>query len=257
MRSFVVALQFLTRLPLGKVAQHQLGSQDLARSLAAFPLVGVLLGAFLALVRAALAGLGFSDLAAGVVVALAWVAATGNLHLDGLMDTADALGAGSHREKALQIMRDSRLGAHGVIAGAGALLLRSALLADLSPSVTAVALPVAAALGRWALVYGAVRFSYARPGGGLARAFMDGAGPRELVWASLWAAAVSLMLGSWAVRVGVSPVLPVAVGVLLALGLAHAMAKRWGGLTGDMLGALCEGTEMAVLAAFVLRPGLP
>lgn len=158
-RHYLLALQFFTRIPVtGGLAAWVGFSPDMQRaSLAHFPGVGLLLG----LLQAALAlllvwALPYTHYAPLLVVVLtmAWgVWLTGALHEDGLADVADGLGGSADRARALEIMKDSRVGAYGVIAIVLALLLRAALLAMLA------SLGLAALLG--ALVLGAVASRYA------------------------------------------------------------------------------------------------
>ena len=147
-RHYLLSLQFFTRLPVdGRLAAWVGYSPAMLRASAAhFPGVGWLLGAVLAgLDTLLLAALPPGPMATLVVAALGCAASlllTGAFHEDGLADVADGLGGSSERQRALEIMKDSRVGAFGAIAVATALLLRVALLAQL------------AALGSAALVAG-------------------------------------------------------------------------------------------------------
>src|SRR5581483_6204617 len=119
-RAALAAVAFLTRVPVGRVVE--LDGADVARGAALFPLVGAT--AFgLARVVPSLAAAGIA-LAVGALL-------TGALHLDGLADTADSLGAHT-RERALEIMRDHAIGAYGAAAVALDLLVKAAALAALA-----------------------------------------------------------------------------------------------------------------------------
>src|SRR5436305_4983561 len=112
LRAAAAAVTFQTRIPLGH--RLVLGGDDVARSGAAFPLVGAALGAAVGAIAFALAPR-LSPLLAAALAVAAGVALTGALHFDALADTADALGART-RERALEIMRDHQIGAYGALA---------------------------------------------------------------------------------------------------------------------------------------------
>ena len=122
MRSFLTALQFLTRIHL--VRQENLTAEDFGRSTRFFPLVGVVLGAlYLLAALACLAFLGLPSYTGKAILVLLPLLLTGGLHADGFMDTVDGLFSGRSRERMLEIMKDSRTGSFGVAAFAGLLLL--------------------------------------------------------------------------------------------------------------------------------------
>ncbi|BAS29329.1 adenosylcobinamide-GDP ribazoletransferase [Limnochorda pilosa] len=248
----LVAVHFLTRLPVRLPGVPS--PEALAASLRYYPLVGLALGAAAGAMGATLGRLGLDAPAPAAVSLAALVLLTGNLHLDGLMDTADGLGGARERERALEIMRDSRVGAHGVSAGILALLLHLALLAGLSGAGLVRDLALACGWGRWALVYGACRYPHARAGGGLASPFMEHAGFPEQAWAL-----GSLLLLGPAVAGGASALSLWAGAALAGLAVPAAgaawLARRLGGLTGDTLGALSETTTVAVLLALRLGGG--
>lgn len=224
----------------------------MARSMRFFVPVGAAIGAGAALFAS---GLGAAEVPAPVSAVLVLgllVFLTGNLHLDGLMDTADGVLGSRNREKALDIMRDSRVGAHGAAAGSLMLILKFALLEEILRGGQVWALVLPSAYGRWALVYGASLYPYARKEG-LGRPFFEGAGRAELGWASLslgailgahlWGA-LSTTPVTGVLLLGATPVVAVAL-------LARWFAGRLGGLTGDCLGALCEVAEAAALLGAV------
>ena len=111
-RAFAAALTLLTRVPLGR--RVRVNATDVARSLAWLPLVGTALGGAIALAARGLEGR-LDDGPAAVLIVAAWALATGAIHLDGLADSADALGGGD-RERRLAIMRDSQIGSFGALA---------------------------------------------------------------------------------------------------------------------------------------------
>lgn len=112
MKAFFAAVMFLTRIPVPKITVSNL---DWKKSAAYFPLIGFIIGGFLLLGLFALKEL-FSTPVAAFLIVLLWIWITGGLHIDGWMDLADGFGSSRSREEMLEIMKDSRVGAMGVIA---------------------------------------------------------------------------------------------------------------------------------------------
>ncbi|RTL34507.1 MAG: adenosylcobinamide-GDP ribazoletransferase [Burkholderiales bacterium] len=249
MRLFLVALQFLTRLPVRLSAFDPAWLNDCVRH---FPLVGMGVGGAGALTLLAAAQV-WPAWVAAVLALAATVALTGGFHEDGLADTFDALGGVVPREKALAIMKDSRIGSYGALALGLSLLMRAALLAVLAtrPMLGAVAALLAShAFGRAAAVGVMVSLPY---GGDAdhakAKPLALAVAPRNLVIGLAWC--VLLAGGLWAA--GVAPV-RLALAAMAAAGVAWLMRgwlkRRLGGYTGDGLGATEQLAEIAVLLAF-------
>ena len=173
---------------------------------------------------------------------------TGGLHLDGLADTSEGLFSRADRQRALAIMRDSRLGALGVAALVSMLLLKLTLLASLSGAPRYLGLMVAPMTGRQAIVLAMAVFPPAQPGSGLGRAFARRLGSGPLIasvalWAALVAASVLAVVffpGALEARSPWPLSRAVVAAVLGALAVAHGLAalisRRLGGLTGDTYG---------------------
>jgi adenosylcobinamide-GDP ribazoletransferase len=238
LRGAAGAVAFLTRVPVGRWLE--LDRADVARGGAVFPLVGAGIGAAVGGIAQGLAhplGAGIGALlgiAAGAII-------TGALHLDALADTADALGA-TTRERALEIMRDHRIGAFGTIALVLDLAVKAAALAALASRHDAVRMAVcASASARVVPVALSAALPYARPGDGLGRA-LGGAG-----W--IRPAAAVAIAAAFCVPLHAAALLAVA-GVAGAVGAI--VAWRWlGGVTGDALGATTELAETAALVVAV------
>jgi adenosylcobinamide-GDP ribazoletransferase len=207
LRETALAFRFLTRIPVPGAA---MGTAGLGRALAWFPVPGLALGILLAgAARVADGHLAPLVTSALLVALLAWL--TGGLHLDGLADVADGLGGSrGDAERALAIMRDSRIGAHGASAVTLLLGAKLAAVAQLAGADGTWALVGAPAVSRFAVVPLVVLFPYARPQG-LGKAFHEGGGPRELALAAAIAAAVVAALGLRALA-------PTAAAVAAALG---------------------------------------
>lgn len=237
----IVALGFLTALPLPR--RVDLRPERLARSIAWFPVVGAVVGGALLALDSGLAPL----LPVGVRSALLLIAMVGitrGLHLDGLMDSCDGLFGGFTPERRLAIMRDSRVGAFGVLAAVGDLLLRHAALGALADGWRVAGLLLPPIVGRWALAWALVAYPYGR-GEGLGAAFKAGADRRGAALATLLAA----LLAALAWRPWGAALLP--LGWLVASAAARFMLRRLPGLTGDCYGAINELVELVVLVAIV------
>lgn len=239
-----VALSFLTRLPVGRLEVEDY-TAALGREVPCFPLVGLVVG-LCALAAYWAAGLFFAEPVQAVAAIGAVVAATGGLHLDGLMDTADGVLSSRTRERMLEIMKDSRVGAMGVITGSLSLLVRFALLLGIAPALRWQALLLAPVLGRTTMALVMKAWPSARGrgqgmGGGVAAA----AGPWQVVGALLVGLALTLFIGGW-LRGGAAFLLA----LLVALFTGWRLAAKLGGLTGDTFGAINEVVEIFTLALF-------
>jgi adenosylcobinamide-GDP ribazoletransferase len=238
LRGLAAAVAFLTRVPVGRWVD--LEAADVARGGALFPLVGAGIGAVVGGVARGLAG-PLTPLLAAALGLAAGTALTGVLHLDALADTADAFGAAT-RERALEIMRDHSIGAYGATALALDLVAKTAALAALAARGDALRYAVcAAAAARTAPLLLSAALPYARPGAGTGRVL----GTRG--WAR--AAAAVAIAAAFCVWLQAAWLLAAVAGVVLAAGIA---ARRGlGGVTGDVLGAAAELSELAALVVAV------
>ncbi|RRW40760.1 adenosylcobinamide-GDP ribazoletransferase [Pseudomonas luteola] len=241
MLPFLIALQFLTRLPVrlpGMPPPEKTGG-----SLLWYPMVGVLVGTILWLLGNLL-GQAAPVLQAAIVLAV-WVALTGALHLDGLADTADAwVGGFGDRERTLTIMKDPRSGPIAVVAVIIVLLLKFAALYVLLEHHQLDAVLLVPWLARVALPGLLLVTPYARPGG-LGQVLVDHM-PKRLLRLVLAAHVIVMLL---VIRESLIALL---MAVLLFLWLRQAFMTRLGGTTGDTAGALVELLECGVLVALAL-----
>jgi adenosylcobinamide-GDP ribazoletransferase len=236
----LVAARYLTIVPLPGASGHS--PEALGRAAPWFPLVGVALGAALVAVDR-LCGLLFPPILTALLTVTAWKLATGGLHLDGLADCLDGL-MGRDRQHRLAIMRDSRIGVFGALGLIIALLLLLGVLAELPPDVRWRALLVAPAVGRAAPPLLARAFPPATPAGQGA-IFARDVGAGGTVTAGLSALVVSVLALSLA---GVAVYV---IAGLVAVGVGAFATRRLGGITGDVLGAGVEVTELAALLTLV------
>jgi adenosylcobinamide-GDP ribazoletransferase len=232
-----LAASFLTILPVGP---RSLASEDdVAASFGLFPLVGFILGMALAVEDLVLSLLFGTTVRSGLII-LTMVVVTGALHLDALADTADALGARGNRDRALEILRDSRIGVFGTIAILLWLGLYWTALATLQGRTRTAAIYLAPGLGRWAMVAVSVGLDYLRPTG--AGSFLK----PEWSWSNL-------RIASAIAVIAIIPVFSSRSRAAAAATIVVAMAARWfyrrwlGGVTGDLLGAAGAIAELAAI----------
>ncbi len=248
LRGLYIAVQFLTRLPTPDIAQWR--PDDLARAAPWFPAVGLVIGVLLA-AATAIAGLAAPEIAA-LAGLLVWVRVTGGLHLDGLADSADGLGA-AHGDSArfLTVARDPNTGAFGVVAIVLVLLAKAAALVVIARGdvgmgislVTWSGLVLIPAWARWTVLWPAR--SLPALGQGRGAAFADGVGRVAIVGLGGLLAAASVI---------VAPIL--AVGCLAPLVAVRFWRTRLGGISGDGHGATIEVVEASLAVALAVHVAL-
>ena len=254
-RHFLLALQFFTRIPVtGRLAQWVGYSPAMLRAAAAhFPAVGWVVGAIGALALAGALAL-WPPLVAAVLCTVITVLVTGAFHEDGLADVADGLGGASTRERALEIMKDSRIGAFGAIAVVLALGLKFALLAALAGQgafVACAALLGAHVLSRLAPLAVMRASPYVGGDGGKAKPMADAVSGASVAVAVLWSLpAAALLVVACGVANGVAALMAAA---LVALFMVRLLRRRLGGFTGDGLGATQQLSELAIYLALAAR----
>jgi adenosylcobinamide-GDP ribazoletransferase len=236
------ALRFLTLIPIP--GMPPMSEHSIARAIPLFPLAGALIGGLLAGIGLASGAL-WDAWARSVLIVVGWGIITAGLHLDGLSDTFDAVMSWRTRERKLEIMKDSRIGAMGALALIAVLALKVSWL-HAAGDGWARAVVLAPVLGRWADTYGIFWFPPAREGG-LGREFQSQVRRGDFAIATATAAVLALILAG--------PPGLLALG--LVWGVSSALARWWsrdlGGLTGDTYGALCEIAEVVTLAALSIR----
>ena len=241
-RPFLIALQFLTRLPVRLTGE--LSTADLGWSLLYYPLVGLLLGGLL--VAGAWLLTDEAPLLAAALLLSVWVGLTGALHLDGLADMIDAWAGGrGDPERTLALMKDPCSGPQGVTGLVLVLLLKFAALAAHMQSGTYLPLLLAPFLGRSALPLLFLTTPYVRYGG-LGAALAAGLPPLPAK-VILLAVGILVLLGG-----GTGGVLGLVSALVLFVGLRRTMINRIGGTTGDTAGALIEIIEATTLVTIGL-----
>lgn len=241
MKSFLIALQFLSRIQL--VKQTVWTNEDFGRAVLWFPLVGWLIGILLALVYTGCSVI-LGEPYRSLLVVLAWLFITGGLHADGFMDTADGIFSGRSRERMLEILKDSCVGANGIIAFFFLVSLKICFLANCAPDMALAALAGIPAAARFGTLISIFQFSYAREQG-LGKAFRQYAPPYTMKGAFVLALLPVIYSGFlYLVLLGAA--------MLLSLAANRYLTRILGGVTGDTYGAVLEGSEMALLGLVFL-----
>ncbi len=244
--SFLLALQFLTRLPWPSEIAYS--DAAMKRSPGWYPAVGLGIGTLSAVVFGVCA-LVLPQAVAALIAVSGALLITGALHEDGFADLCDGLGGGrGNRERALEIMRDSRIGAFGAIGLGVALALRVTALAVMPIWAVPFALIAGGAVSRASMTRAMVGADYVRAqgaGSAVAGDMADAVLQRALITGAIAALVCWPFLGFWA-----------GIGGALGLTAAHVVLRRvyeprLGGYTGDCLGAVQITGEIGFLVGLL------
>jgi adenosylcobinamide-GDP ribazoletransferase len=249
--SFLAALQFLTSIPVP--LKRELSPEQLGRSTAYFPLIGLIIGGIL-VALSWLLGFILPASVVNVLLIVALVIVTGALHLDGFADTCDGIAGHKPVEERWRVMHDSRTGAFGVVGIALLLLVKYVSLNNIPPVFMTAVLLFMPVVSRWAIVYAIFVYRYARPSG-LGTAFKQ---------ATRWPQFTAATIFTLAISAALYPLFSV-TGFLLIFGiwiittaLSFYFKYKFAGLTGDTYGAINEVAEvMTLLFAIVISTIAP
>jgi adenosylcobinamide-GDP ribazoletransferase len=238
--SFLAALQFLTSIPLP--GRREVSPEELGRSTAYFPVVGLIIGIILAALNWLLNFI-LPPSVVNVLLIVAIVIITGALHLDGLVDTCDGIAGHKSVEDRWQVMHDSRAGAFGIVGVSLLLLVKYVALNSIPPVFMTAILLLMPVVSRWAMVYAVFAYPYARPSG-LGTAFKQ---------KTRWLQFTAATLITFVVAAALFPLFSL-TGLLVMFGvwivttiLSVYLKHKFAGLTGDTYGAINEVAEVTVL----------
>lgn len=238
MKSLFASLRFLSILP---VPQSWAGdAKHLSHSVKFFPVTGLLM-AGIAAGCVHLTSLLLPQVVVAAITVVLMVALTRGLHMDGVADAADGFWSVSDRKRTLEIMKDSFIGAMGVIAIASVLLLKFACLNALADGMLWRGVLLMVLCGRCMMVLPISLFPYARKEGGLGKLFYE----TRSIFNPLWAVAV-LFVGGWFVA-GTAGVAAGIAAILVTIAFGFYCKWKIGGVTGDTIGATCEITEVVTI----------
>ncbi len=236
MNRFLAALQFLTILPFN--IKGKIEDEDLGGSLVYFPVVGLLLGLFLALI--AYISSPIPPMVRSVLILGTWIVATGGIHLDGFADTCDGFYGTRPREEILRIMRDSRIGTMGAAGVAMLLLFKFAVLSSIKPEDLWRVLIVAAVSARWSQPFACSASGYARDEG-KAKCFIGHAKNSHMLIGALFTLLLDYLL------MGIGGITLFAASLAVIFLFIRYSEKKIGGMTGDTIGAVNEIAEASAL----------
>ncbi|RMG74529.1 MAG: adenosylcobinamide-GDP ribazoletransferase [Nitrospirae bacterium] len=245
LNSLRYAFSFLTILPLPFADTLKCSEDEIGRSTSAFALVGLLRGVFLYWIYLLFKPVFVPEVTA-LVLLTGHVLINGGFHLDGLSDSFDALASRKDSRDCLRIMKESTSGPAGVTALVIALLLKAALLTVAVRTEHPSCLVYFPMAGAWAMV---VAMFYGKParGEGLGYIFIRYTGRRQFLLATFTVVLIPLLVGSTFRSWG-----GLILCLLFTLALVVVFHRRFGGLTGDTLGAIAEINEIIFLMYYLL-----
>lgn len=233
-----LAFSFLTRFPVN--GSETYGENDYGNSYRFFPVVGLAIGALLALAAAVFSYIGTHTGTTAFLLLVILVAATGGLHLDGVADTADGFFGGRDREEALRIMKESSTGTFGAAAIILILIGKFAALWSILSIGNVSSIIPALVLSRWAMSVASYGSAYPRESG-TGKSFIG-----KLTLQS-YLISTAIAIGIAFLFLGNSALIPIAVAAAIALAVKTFSYRKIGGVTGDVLGTVNELTELVLL----------
>jgi adenosylcobinamide-GDP ribazoletransferase len=243
LKRILFTVQFLTAVPLR--IKLDVDGKDLGKGLAFAPLIGLFVGGILALLYKGLSYL-FPISITAVFLIVSYIILTGGLHFDGLGDTFDGVFSNRPRQKVLEIMHDSRIGTNAALVMISIILIDVAFFMNINSGMmlkTLILMPVA---GRIGCLIGAGFSRYARSDESLGKPFVDYCTKKEVLIGVVIYFAAFFMTG------GREYALLSSVPVISSLLLTKYFSSKIGGITGDILGAICEINQALFLVLIYL-----
>ncbi len=245
---FLAALRFLTIIPFP--FWRNASQSDMKHTTGYFPVVGLIIGLVMAGLNMLLA-LFLPRAVVNGLLLIYLVVISGGLHIDGFIDTCDGMAGHKTVEERWRIMRDSRVGAFGVVGAFLLLLVKYATLNSIPENLITVTLVVMPVVSRWAMVYAVCAYPYARPEG-LGKAFKQEAGWSNFILATIIVLAVAIGLALLAQITYLAGLVILLMTWLMVVGMGSYLKRKFAGLTGDTYGAINEISEVWVLVLIVL-----
>lgn len=243
--SFFIALSMYSRIPVPRVDWEK---ENMRYAMCFFPMIGVVIGAVMYLAGWLLDKTSVGDLFRGVVFTLIPIIITGGIHMDGFMDTMDALGSWGDREKKLEILKDSHAGAFAIL-GMGCYLMWSVAVWSELPAEMLRVCGVSFVLSRALSGFSVVTFPAAR-NSGLLKMFQDGAQKKVVrITMCLYVAAAVIMMAVMNARAMTGAVTGVMIAFLYYIVVSR---KQFGGVTGDLAGFFLETAELAMFTGILV-----
>lgn len=235
MKRFLIALQFLTILPI-KITKN-IKPEEFGGSLYFFPVVGLLIGLTLSLLLKTICFL--SPLAYSAIILIFYIILTGAMHLDGFSDMCDGFYGGKNKEDILKIMRDPHIGSMGVIGLVCILVLKFSCISSIQVEKLWKILVFAPAFSRWIQVLCCYKSEYPRENG-KAKYFIEFAGLGPVVTGCIFCLCFAFLL------LGIKGLGISLVVFLLSILFKGYVKNKIGGMTGDTIGACGEFSETII-----------
>lgn len=243
--SFFIALSMYSRIPVPRVDWEK---ENMRYAMCFFPMIGVVIGAVMYLAGWLLDKTSVGGLFRGVGFTLIPIIITGGIHMDGFMDTMDALGSWGDREKKLEILKDSHAGAFAIL-GMGCYLMWSVAVWSELPAEVLRVCGVSFVLSRALSGFSVVTFPAAR-NSGLLKMFQDGAQKKVVrITMCLYVAAAVIMMAVMNARAMTGAVTGVMIAFLYYIVVSR---KQFGGVTGDLAGFFLETAELAMFTGILV-----
>lgn len=243
--SFFIALSMYSRIPVPRVDWEK---ENMRYAMCFFPMIGVVIGAVMYLAGWLLDKTSVGGLFRGVVFTLIPIIITGGIHMDGFMDTMDALGSWGDREKKLEILKDSHAGAFAIL-GMGCYLMWSVAVWSELPAEVLRVCGVSFVISRALSGFSVVTFPAAR-NSGLLKMFQDGAQKKVVrITMCLYVAAAVIMMAVMNARAMTGAVTGVMIAFLYYIVVSR---KQFGGVTGDLAGFFLETAELAMFTGILV-----
>lgn len=246
--AFFTALRFLTVIPIRWKAESD--GDLFQKCIYFFPVIGLLIGCGAFLLGKIAISL-FSGMVCSVLLCVYLSAISGFLHIDGLADSGDGLFSARPKERSLEIMKDSRIGAMGVVLLVFVLLGKFAALSSISKSYLPIAVLILPLAGRCSILITMAMYPYARPEGGIGGMFYS----NRARFAALIGIAILLVICLLTTSLITTAYIVFALGFTVFC-FASFCKTKIGGVTGDTLGAVCELTETVVAISLTIPMGI-
>lgn len=243
--SFFIALSMYSRIPVPRVDWKK---ENMRYAMCFFPMIGVAIGAVMYLAGWLLDKVAVGTLFRGVVFTLIPIIITGGIHMDGFMDTMDALGSWGDREKKLEILKDSHAGAFAIL-GMGCYLMWSVAVWSELPAEVLRVCGVGFVLSRALSGFSVVTLPAAR-NSGLLKMFQDGAQKKVVrITMCLYVATAVIMMAVMDARAMTGAVAGAMIAFLYYIVVSR---KQFGGVTGDLAGFFLETAELAMFTGILV-----
>lgn len=240
MKSLVLIFQFLTKLPIN--IKIDADKKDFSKGIIWFPLVGLVIGLLLAGLYY-ISSLVFSTILVSVIIVVFEIFITGGLHLDGLADSFDGLYSYRDKDRMLEIMKDSRIGANGVIILILNILIKVFLINEFNQDYIYYALILMPVVSRFTTVF-LSRFSYYARKNGMGGFFIGETSTKQFVIALIMTLLFSMIY--------YQSILILIVIIIITIIFRNHVYKKIDGITGDILGAWVELSEVLYLIFFLI-----